>query len=537
MVANRRSSSRLPTPIRPDVLRHYLDAIGYDAGLTRYLVNGFEEGFSLCHTTLAKFVSSSNARILSHAKDVVQTKLSKELSAGRIAGPFDVPPFSPFQISPLNLREKKVPGTYRLLHNLSFPYDETSVNANIPQSEKTVKMSTVGDAIQKLLTLPLGAYTAKTDIADAYRLLPIAPADYPKLGMHFDTKYYYDKCLPQGCGSSCRIFETFSTALQAIFERTVNGLTCVHMIDDFFLMTETRQECEHHLASLLAVCDDIGVPMAPEKTTVPATNTVFLGIELDTVSRTAKLPQDKLREYMDVVEDLRHHRRVKRKTLESVIGKLSFAASVVPARPFLRRMIDLLSLAKKPHHYIRLTLEVLKDLDVWSQFLHDYNGVTYFRALHITPSDAINMASDASKLGFGAVYGKKWLQAAYPTSWQDFHITVLELYPILVMINVFGHLMKNSSILFHCDNSAVVAIINKQSSRDKLVMAFVRPLVLLLILHNIHLRSVHIPGVLNILPDKISRFQTTPSLLQDFGMDPRPTTIPKALLPENFTLQ
>ena len=45
--------------------------------------------------------------------------------------------------------------------------------------------------------------------------------------------------------------------------------------------------------------------------------------------------------------------------------------------------------------------------------------------------------------------------------------------------------MANSSLIFLCDNKAVVEIINKQSSKDKTIMNLVRPLVLKLISHNI----------------------------------------------------
>jgi hypothetical protein len=517
-----------------------LERIKYNTAITEYLVNGFEQGFPIDHFHTAYDVQANNTSAISEAAGFVRTKLDTEVKAGRIAGPFSHPPFSPFQVSPLNIREKKPIGTqerkFRLLHNLSFPYDSTSVNANIPDSSKVVKYSSVGDANCKLLTLPTGAYTAKTDIADAYRLIPIAPADYPKLGMQFEGAYYYDKCLPQGCSSSCRIFETFSTAIQAILEAQVTGVRCVHMIDDFFLMAADFTTCDSHLKSLLALCADLGVPMSPNKTTIPSTNTTFLGIELDTITRTAKLPIDKLVDYSQDLRTFQQHKRVRRKELESIIGKLSFATIVVPARPFLRRLIDLLSIVSKPYHYIRLNGEVRADLQTWLHFLETYNGITYFRSIDAFPSDSIHMGSDASKLGFGAVYGKRWVQAPYPPSWQLLHITVLELYPIFVLLHLFGHLLKDSSILFHCDNTAVVAIINKQTSKDKTVMCIVRSLVLLLVHHNICLKSAHIAGVINVLPDKISRFQVTPQLLLDFGMHPTPTPIPVQILPENFKL-
>ena len=133
----------------------------------------------------------------------------------------------------MNLQPKKTPNEYRLIHNLTYPYDD---NANIPQQEKTVTYAFVGTAITKLLRLPAGAYMCKTDIKDAYKLIPIHKDDHNKLGIYFEGHYYYQKTLPQGCGSSCAIFEMFSTALGAIFNATVPDSFTVHLIDDFLLL-------------------------------------------------------------------------------------------------------------------------------------------------------------------------------------------------------------------------------------------------------------------------------------------------------------
>lgn len=54
-------------------------------------------------------------------KDIIQSKLFKELKDGTIAGPFPHPPFENFCLSPLGLVPRKVPGELRLIHHLSCP--------------------------------------------------------------------------------------------------------------------------------------------------------------------------------------------------------------------------------------------------------------------------------------------------------------------------------------------------------------------------------------------------------------------------------
>ena len=503
--------------------------------MTEYLVDGFTNGFRIEHQNQAHDIFGKNSDRIRELVEIARKKIRSEVEAGRIAGPFDEPPFQPFQISPLNLREKKTPGKYRLLHNLAWPYDDSAVNSNIPESAKRVKYSTVHDAIKSIMKFPKGAFTAKTDISDAYRIIPLHPDEYPKLGIYFEGQYYFDKNLPQGCGSSAKIFETFVTALQAIFQHYYPQAEVTHLLDDFFFAARNRAQCQFYLDAFLKLCSDIGVPLAPEKTTSPATDTVFLGILLDTMAWLAKLPQDKVLEYVTDVQQVLGKKKVTRKVLESVAGKLSFAAAVVPARPFLRRIFNLIYTVDKPYHNIRITKEVQRDLEIWLEFLQGYNGVTYFRSLQIIPSTAINLSSDACKRGLGACYGSKWIQCAYPIEWQDLHISTLEFYPLFVLISMFGHLMTNSNVLFLCDNEAVVEIVQKQSTKDPNNMRIMRALILMIIKFNISLSAKHVPGKNNVLCDRISRFQVTPQLLAEHNMDSKATSIPSYLLPKNFT--
>ena len=149
---------------------------------------------------------------------------------------------------------------------------------------------------------------------------------------------------------------------------------------------------------------------------------------------------------------------------------------------------------------------------IWLQILEQYNGITFFRQIGFTASNEINMCSDASKIGFGATYGSKWIQARWPEDWTKLHITILELYPIYVIVAMFSNLIRNSNNLFHCDNSVVVSIINQQFSTDSTIMSILRPLVLILMKNNVYFRAKHLPDISNVLADNISRFQVDASV-------------------------
>ena len=74
------------------------------------------------------------------------------------------------------------------------------------------------------------------------------------------------------------------------------------------------------------------------------------------------LTPDKLARTLDMVLSWRGRRAATKRQLQSLIGHLSHAAFVVaPGRAFLRRMIDLMKVARQPDHHIRLTADFKSD--------------------------------------------------------------------------------------------------------------------------------------------------------------------------------
>ncbi len=169
-------------------------------------------------------------------------------------------------ISPLNIQEKSTPGQYRLLHNLSFPYDDSSVNSCIPESCKHVTYSSLQDAVELILALGKGCFLAKCDIKSAFRLLQVAPSDHHYLGFMFDDMYYYDTVMLMGCALSCRSFERFSRALHWISQNVFDCGHSIQYLDDYLFLGLSRQIVLDSLAKFARICEKLGVPLAPEKT-------------------------------------------------------------------------------------------------------------------------------------------------------------------------------------------------------------------------------------------------------------------------------
>ena len=220
---------------------------------------------------------------------------------------------------------------------------------------------------------------------------------------------------------------------------------------------------------------------------------------------------------------------------KSVIGKLQFATCVMSAgHCFLRRMHNATIGKTKPLSSVTLTPEIKEDLYIWQNFMMHHNGKTIISKAEVLNSTDLNFYSDSLFVGFGATFGSKFIQGTFPTHWRDLGIQYLELYPIFLMVNIFAHKVPRKHIIFHCDNEAVVQIINKQSTPIPTLMNLVRKMVLILLRHNITFKSAHIPGMENKLCDALSRQEAPLHLLEAYRMDKTPTIIPAHLLPKNF---
>ena len=455
-------------------------------------------------------------------------KLQKEAKLGRIAGPFTDPPFQNMVFSPLGLQPKKAQGQFRVIHHLSFPKGR-SVNDGIPELYSSVKYASVGQAIHNIVQIGTGAYLAKTDIQSAFRIVPVSPSDYPLLGFKWRGQFYHDKCLPMGCSSSCAIFERLSTALEWIIQQRVEDVIVLHILDDFLFIGPSYSSCRSALNLFMYICQDIGVPLAPDKTVGPSQILEFAGIRLDTVQMVASLPPDKISKFSTAIQQMIKSRSVQLKQIQSLAGMLNFACGVIaPARAFSRRLYNLSIGLSKPYHHRKITQEVRADLTVWQTFLSSHNTKTFFLDYRFLSQDLLQLYTDSSStIGYGGAFGHQWFHGKWSDTYKGANIALLELYPIVLAIKLWGGQLSNKCLQINSDNMAVVHIINNSTSKDPTIMSLLRLLILDCMYFNIMIRSSHLLGRINVLCDLLSRDQVTKARQQYPHLHPTPVPVPR----------
>lgn len=478
-----------------------------------FLYQGFKFGFSLHYSGPRQYRLCKNLRSAIDNMPIVAMKLNKEIKAGRVAGPFDTPPFSSLQVSPLGLVPKK-DGDWRLIHHLSYP-EEKSINDFIDKSLCSVQYSTIDDAANMIQALGKGTQLSSSDIKSAFRLLPIAPCDFELLGMTFEGKLYYDKMVPFGSSISCSLFNKFSTFLKWATQESSGNENILHYLDDFLFMEPASTPSPGKtLKQFQTTCKELGVPLSEEKTVAPTTNLIFLGVEFDTQDMVMKLPEKKLMELRSKIHEVMNKKKVSLVELQSLLGLLNFACRVIaPGRAFCRRLINATIGVKKSHFKIRVSRAMKSDLETWVSFLNFYNGVTVILEDKWISDHDMELYTDSAggKGGFGIYFGGEWAHGTWPLSWVESGVTrdltFLELFPVVAALLTWEAQFRNKKLLFHIDNQAVIQILNTKTSKSERVMNLVREMVLMNLNNNTHIKAVWVPSKLNRKADFISRSQ------------------------------
>ena len=427
----------IKTPVDADKLDQLLQEANYNSAKRQYLVEGFRKGFSLHfggNDRVKRYAPNLKLRVGSKLE--LWNKVMKEVVAGRYAGPFEEVPYEFFIQSPIGLVPKDQGRKTRLIFHLSYPRtDDTSVNAGIPREKCSVRYPEFEEAV--LMCLRLNSeqiFAGKSDISMAFRHVPLKPREFKLLILKAEhpltkkTWYFVEKCLPFGSSISCAIFQVVSDAIAFLVTSRTNRPT-LNYLDDYYFVKVLKLLCNWQVNQFLNVCQEIGFPVALEKTHWGCQFLVFLGFLLDMVNKQVAIPVEKLVKALSMVEEMLNSKKTTVHKIQRLCGVLNFLCRIViPGRAFTRRLYALTAnkegVALKQYHHVNVKRETKLDLEIWRKFLMNSNlFCRHFFDFGLQQITDIRMYSDASRnftLGsFGAWCEQSWMQGF----WHEEHST------------------------------------------------------------------------------------------------------------------
>jgi hypothetical protein len=394
--------------------------------ITDWITNGV----SLDFASLPDSVDFNNTYSVDEHASEVRQRLQEYIQLQAIV-PLPSNHVCPFGIQPLHviIKENKKPRlvidlSRNLNKNLQYEYFHYS---NLTEATEAAKRA---------------SWFVKLDLSNCYLSFPLHPSTYPHFIFSFEDHLYQFVRMPFGLCSAPRICTMLLSVLHhRITSECSSHLTAlIRYLDDLLFITPSQPAAQLVLEIAQRVIQSFGLVVNTDKTEGPAQVISFLGVQLDSIHYTLSCTSERVQHLLLLLHNALTMKKVKLSFLSSLIGKLSFAAMVLPgARPFMRRMLDFKHQCYKTlqrskhqwssHHNIKhnanttsnsisshsqrserrehfrasnTSVWMMKgfklDVKFWIDHLQEWNGTQRWRA---SLSDPICFASDASLDGFG----------------------------------------------------------------------------------------------------------------------------------------
>ena len=237
----------------------------------------------------------------------------------------------------------------------------------------------------------------KIDLSRAFRQLKVDPYDFPLLCLEWQGKFYVDGAYAFGHRTGSMACSRLSDFLRYV--QNTRGFYTMSYVDDL-LGAELRSKARGSYKSMVALLQELTIPISTSKLTPPTTKLTCLGIEVDSVKATLSIPADKLGEILQECAGFKTQKTFTRRQLQSLIGKLMVVHKVVkPARVFVNRLLETLrNMGSKAN----MSAAILKDINWFCQLVQKFNGTCQYMYTPVACVETIEL--DACLTGLGACY-------------------------------------------------------------------------------------------------------------------------------------
>ena len=212
-------------------------------------------------------------------------------------------------------------------------------------------------------------------------------------------------------------------------------------------------------------------------------------------------------------------RKVSLKQVQSLIGKLSFAAACIPpGRIYYSRMLNYLRLMPKKGKH-RTTKSLRLDVKWWLECAERFNGVSLIPQVGWDAPDMVFSSDACLTGGEGAWCGESAFHFQFPEVMlsKGLDINQLECMTVLAALRLWSSNWPRRKILIFCDNLVSIQCINSGWSKDVHLQACLWAIHLITAENSCQVRAIHLKSSQNRAADCLSKWHINDKFQQDFA--------------------
>ena len=267
----------------------------------------------------------------------------------------------------------------------------------------------------------------------------------------------------------------------------------------------------HHTRLLIEHLESLGLTIDYTKSTLwPARQIVYVGLRLDSASRSATLTVERWTRLETQLARFSPGEWVTYHSIKKLLGTLCAAHQVIPLGMLFLRRLQLWYAGlycKYGEETVYNNLRIQVPTDVEPDLVHWRHAASDKVGAPLGPKEPrVTLYTDACLKGYGAILGYKTFKGRWPPERAGFHINDLETEAIWLALQHFAPLLVGSHVYVMTDSMTAKAMINRQGNTKAVFRNdLARRIWLWAQANTLSLTAVHLPGKENVAADILSR--------------------------------
>ena len=321
------------------------------------------------------------------------------------------------------------------------------------------KMETVASV---LLSVREGDFLASLDLKDAYFQIPIHGSSRKLLRFMSEGTVYQFKALCFGLSTAPQVFTRVFAAMSAWAH--ARGIRLLRYLDDWLVLSSSEKKAKESIRELLSLCRTLGIVINEKKSDlVPSQSAKYLGMTIDTGAGKVFPSLARVEKFLAVAERFCSMQSPPAQLWQVILGHLASLERLVPHGRLRMRSLQWHLKSQwspesdPPSLPVALPEEARRDLSWWMVRDHLLVGVRFG-----TPAPDLHLYSDASSSGWGAHLLDQNVSGVWSAQEKLLHINLLEMKALFLALQAFQEDVAGHHVTAMCDNSTVVAYVNKR---------------------------------------------------------------------------